>query len=364
MKKLNDPVRKVNAQSIGLDVHKSVTVFCVMDAEGKVSREGRFASGRKEFDSFIEEILSEGEAHFAIEASRSSLWVYEVLRAHVDEANAHVAQAKRIRAIANSNKKNDQNDAWWLAYLTYEGRLPEAHVPEASILELRIATRERACTVRQRTKTINRLRAHLAQIGEVVPGSSMRTKKARSFVAEKALAAKGARGRALRKCMDELDYHDAAIAEWDQLIGTISVGLPDVGLIAREIPGAGRTLAATIVAEASDIRRFHSAKAFGCATGLTPSDHSTSGKTQHGSITREGNPYLRWAMTQAAMGCLRAKKGRGRAVGDWIRAKQRRMGNKAKARAAGGRRLAEAIWRLFHHGECFDARRAFGGANE
>lgn len=361
MKKLSDPIRKVNAQSVGLDVHKSVTVFCVLDVEGKVVHEGRFASKREEFNRFIAKILGQGEAHFAFEASRSSLWAYNVIRAHVDGDHVHVAQAKRIRAIANSNAKNDSNDAWWLAYLTYEGRLPEAHVPGAEILELRIATRERSFAVRHRTKIINRLRAHLAQIGEVVPGSSISTKKARLFVAEKALETSGTRGRALRSCLDELDYQDATIQEWDEVIGAMCPKLPAVDLIADEIPGVGRTLAATIVAEAGDIRRFHSAKAFGCATGLTPSDRSTSGKTLHGGITREGNPHLRWAMTQAAMGCLRAKKEPGYAVGEWIRAKQKRMGNKAKARAAGGRKLAEAIWRLFQHGECFDAARAFGG---
>jgi transposase len=137
-----------------------------------------------------------------------------------------------------------------------------------------------------------------------------------------------------------------------------------VDLIAKEIPGTGKILAATIVAEAGDIRRFHSAKAFGCATGLTPSDHSTSGIIKHGGITREGNPHLRWAMTQAAMGCLRSRRGAGLAVGNWIRTKEKRMGNKAKARAAGGRKLSESIWRLFQYGELFDAGRAFGSRGE
>ena len=361
MKKLSDPVRKVNAQSVGLDVHKSVTVFCVLTPEGKVAREGGFPTRREEFERFIEETLGDGETHFAFEASRSSLWVYDVIRAHVDEHHTHVAQSKRIRAIANSKTKNDQNDAWWLAYLTYEGRLPEAHVPRAEVLELRIATRERSSAVRRRTMIINRLKAHLAQMGEVVPSSSIRTERARIFMTEKALEASGIRGRALRSCLDELDYQDAAIKEWGEVIETLCSKLPAVELIADEIPGVGRILAATIVAEAGDIKRFHSPKAFGCATGLTPSDRSTSGKTLHGGITREGNPHLRWALTQAAMGCLRARTGPGRAAGEWIRVKQKRMGNKAKARAAGGRKLAEAIWRLFHYGECFDPARAFGG---
>ena len=124
--------------------------------------------------------------------------------------------------------------------------------------------------------------------------------------------------------------------------------------------GIGKTLAAVVVAEAGDITRFRSAKALGCYAGLTPSDHSTSGRTLHGGITREGSPHLRWALTQAAMACLRARSGPGLAAGHWIRAKEKRMGIKAKARAAGARKLAEGIWRLFHHGECFDPARPFG----
>jgi transposase len=361
MKKLSDPVRKVDAQSVGLDVHKEITVFTVFDDAGRAVREGRISSRRDEFEGLNDEVTSDGDAHFAFEASRSSLWVYEIIKARVGAERTHVAQAKKIRAIANSNAKNDSNDSWWLGYLTYEGRLPEAYVPQAKVLELRIATRERSSAVRRRTQVICRMKAHLAQIGEVVPSSSIRTQVARLFLAEKALETTGARGRALRSCLDELEYQDAAIKEWEEVIEEITSFLPDVSVIAEAIPGVGQVLAATIVAEACDIRRFHSDKAFACSSGLTPSDKSTSGKTRHGGITREGSPHLRWALTQAAMGCLRSKQGPGLAVGNWIRAKEKRMGIKAKARAAGARKLAEAIWRLFHYGECFDAARGFGG---
>ncbi len=361
MNKLNDPVRKVNAQSVGMDVHKTVTVYCVLDASGRTVREGRCASRRSDIESLLKEVLCLGETHVAFEASRSSIWVHEVVSNLVGADHTHVANAKQISAIANSKKKNDQNDAWWLAYLTSEGRLPGAYVPEGEILELRVATRERAAAVRYRTKIINRLKGHLAQMGEVVPSSSVRTQEAQLFLMEKAVATTGARGQALRGCLDELGYQDAVIAEWDELIRTISVKLPAVQRIADEIPGLGAVLASTVVAEAGDIQRFHSAKAFACATGLTPSDRSTSGKTLHGGISREGSPHLRWALTQGAMACLRARSGAGFAAGNWIRAREKRMGFKAKARVAGGRKLAEAIWRLFHYGECFDPARPFGG---
>jgi transposase len=361
MKKLSDPVQKVNSQSIGLDVHKTVTVYCVMDRSGNVKEEGRIRSDRNEIESFVRRVLENGDAHVAFEASRSSFWAHDVIQSLVGKERTHVANAKQIRAIANSKKKNDCNDAWWLAYLTFEGRLPTSYMPEDEIRELRIATRERTVAVRHRTKVINRLKGHLAQMGKVVPSSSIRTEAARLFLLEIAIATEGTRGRALRRCLEELDYDNALISEWDEVIQEISAKIPAVQRISKEIPGLGAVLASTVVAEAGDINRFHSAKAFACATGLTPSDQSTSGKTIHGGISREGSPHLRWALTQGAMACLRSRSGAGFAAGNWIRAREKRMGIKAKARAAGGRKLAEAIWRLFHYGECFDPVRPFGG---
>jgi len=129
MKKLSDPVRKVSAQTVGLDVHKTITVFCVMNAQGEMIEEGRFPSNRAEITKFIRRVLAQGETHFTFEASRSSLWGYGVMAEFVKDDHVHVAQSKPIRAIANPNSKNDANEAWWLARLTYEGRLPEAHVP-------------------------------------------------------------------------------------------------------------------------------------------------------------------------------------------------------------------------------------------
>ncbi|MCP5024402.1 MAG: IS110 family transposase, partial [bacterium] len=151
MKKLAEPIRKVNTQCVGMGVHKNLTVVCVLDGDGKTIREERMPSTRESLEALVHEVHKSGPAHFTFEASRSSLWVHDLLIEMMGSEFVHVAQAKRIRAIANSNAKNDERDAWWLAYLTFEGRLPEAHVPSGSILDLRIATRERAIAVRSRT---------------------------------------------------------------------------------------------------------------------------------------------------------------------------------------------------------------------
>jgi len=43
-----------------------------------------------------------------------------------------------------------------------------------------------------------------------------------------------------------------------------------------------------------------------------------------------------------------------------VQAKAKKLGRK-KALVAGARKLAEAIWRLFHWGEVFDVTKPFGG---
>lgn len=361
MRKLANPVRKVKAQVIGLDVHKKQITYCTLDRGGRRFGGGQFGGRPLALERFLDEHVGRRKTHFAIESSGHSQWVYDLLVERYGEARVHVAQAKRIRAIANSQEKNDANDAFWLAYLTYEGRLPEAYVPPTPYRELRIATRERTQLVRRRTTLLQRLRAHLAQMGRTVPTRTLRTQQARRFVREVAQEVDSVRGHALRLALEEIEFQEERIAEWESRIATMTADLAEVRAIQEEIPGAGPTLAATVVAESGPIRRFHTAKAYGHYTGLTPTDRSSGGRTIHGGIGRAGSAHLRWALTQMAMACLRTRHGPGVAVGDWIRRKQKRMAIKGKARCAAARKLAETIWRLFHYGECFDPRRPFGG---
>ena len=87
----------------------------------------------------------------------------------------------------------------------------------------------------------------------------------------------------------------------------------------------------------------------------------SGGKTRHGRMTKAGSPFLRWALVQAVMACQKAKQGSAKTIGDWVRRKQVRLGDKKRAQCAAARKWAEAMWRLFEYGERFDVARAFGG---
>lgn len=362
MKRLLRSEGRVKAPVLGLDVHKGVIVFCLLDRAGDVAEEGRLEATRSAVGALLDRIEGKGKLHASLEACGVSLWVYDLLRERLGADRVHVAQSKRIRTIAASSEKNDRNDAWWLAWLAYEGRLPEAYVPAELYREIRTAARERLEAVKMRARAGVRLKAELAQMGEKPPYVSLDSPQTQGFVEALAQRTPGCRGEKLLRTLATYRYFTRLRDEWaarlEELAGSIAA---DVKAMTQEIPGVGRVLAATILGETGPISRFGSAKALARYTGLTPSDRSTGGKTIHGAMTREGSPVLRWALVEAVTHCRESSPGARGALRRWMTAKARRMG-KGKARVAAARKLAQGIWRLFHMGEGFDATKAFGGA--
>jgi transposase len=362
MRKMSRVVEKVNAHVAGLDVHKRRITYCILDRDGNEEACGEIAAERESLRAFLEKHVGGREFHFALEASGYAAWVYDVLVSACGRERVHVAHAAHVRAIANSTRKNDANDAYWLAYLTHERRLPEARLPEGALRELRLATRHRIRAVRRQTKLKVRIRALLAQVGYRIPhGVDSRRGRARL---EEILAGGDLtemRAECVRDLVGELDHQECLVRKWEERIGKLVEGLPEVAAMRSNLPGFGAVLAPAIYAETGDPRRFASAKALGGYTGFAPTDRSTGGKTRHGHMTRAGSPFLRWALVEAVMACQKAKDGPGRRIGEWVRRRQARMGDKKRAQCAAARKLAEATWRLFSYGEAFDVARAFGG---
>jgi transposase len=361
MKKFAAKPFRVNAEVLGLDVHKDVIVCSRLNRKGEEIATPHCGATPPELEALLDQEVGRKATHVAFEASGSTWWVFDLLVARYGGERVHVAQPKRIAAIANSKQKNDANDAFWLAYLTQEGRLPEAHVPVGQLRELRLATRERQEAVRQRSRTMVRIRSLLRQLGQKMPTRRGDTHAAWAWLRELATQTPGVVGMALLELASKWEFLEQSVTRWDERIEALVAEMPEVGSMERSIPGVGKVLAATIVAEAAPLERFQHPKALACFAGLVPSDHSTGGRTSHGAITREGSRYLRWAFTQAVMACVRARTGPGMAVGRWVEKRQRRMG-KAKARVAAARKLAEQVWRATHLPKgTFDAAKPFGG---
>lgn len=362
VKRLANPIEKVNAHVLGLDVHKESIVWVLLDRKGAAKAEGTIGADPDSLRRLVRTQIGRKKAHAAFESSGFSYWVRDVLLDLLPEEHVHAAHARHVKSIANSKQKNDINDAFWLAYLTHEGRLPEAWLPKGLIRELRLATRERMRYVQQRTRSMNEIHAHLNQAGKgrLLRRGALSTQIGRDMVRELLEEIIGVAATAIRYAIAQIELGDELIAEWEQVIETLSAQLPDTQMLKNELPGVGPILAATIVAEIGSIERFHNPKALACYAGLTPTDRSSAGVNRGSGITKEGSRALRWALVQAVVACGKCKRGPGVNVAHWVRLRQKRMNSKKKGQVAGARKMAECIWRLLNDPDNFNARRPFG----
>ena len=60
-----------------------------------------------------------------------------------------------------------------------------------------------------------------------------------------------------------------------------------------DIPGVGPVLATALVASVADPKTFRSGRNFSAWIGLVPKQHSSGGKDRLGSISKQGDRYLR-----------------------------------------------------------------------
>jgi transposase len=70
--------------------------------------------------------------------------------------------------------------------------------------------------------------------------------------------------------------------------------------VLTSLPGVGEFTALVLLAEIGDITRFPNARRLGSWAGLTPTVRGSDLTVRHGHISKQGSPYVRWVLNQAA----------------------------------------------------------------
>jgi hypothetical protein len=86
----------------------------------------------------------------------------------------------------------------------------------------------------------------------------------------------------------------------------------------KEIPGIGPIVATALVAEVGVWQEFRSGRNLAAWIGLVPRQHTTGGKDRLGSITKQGNRYLRWLLVAGAMAVIRYAQKHGTERRPWL----------------------------------------------
>lgn len=287
----------------------------------------------------------------------------------------NAAQVKKL-----PGRKTDVSDAQWLAELGAHGLVRASFVPPEPIRELRDLTRARAIAVRDRTRQVQRLEKFLessgiklSSVASDLTGVSARAMLEALIAGERdpQVLADLARG-SLRKKTPELvealigrfgDHHAFMVRQHLTQIDTITAMIDALTAriedaiapfrVAREvlttIPGVSTRIAEVIIAETGgDMQVFPTAAQLASWAGVCPGSNESAGRVKS-SHTRDGNPYLKAALGQAAMAVIRTKN---TALGDRYRRLAYRRGP-LRALVATEHDILTAAWHMLKNGEAY-----------
>jgi len=210
--------------------------------------------------------------------------------------------------------------------------------------------RTRHLFIRQQTAVINAIRAHLAEFGIVAPVGRNGVEQLLGVVAdsndkrlpEVARACVAALGAQLRMLKTQILEFDRRIMAWHRSNET-SKRLD-------AIPGIGPALATALVASVANPKAFRSGRNFSSWIGLVPKQHSSGGKDKLGSISKQGDRYLRSLFTAGALAVIRYAKIHGSQHRPWLTALIARRPTKVAAIALANK-IARMAWAMMAKGE-------------
>src|SRR6202142_930153 len=204
--------------------------------------------------------------------------------------------------------------------------------------------------IRQQTAVINVIRAHLAEFGIVAPIGRKGVEELLDVVAdpsdkrvpEVARACLAVLGAQLRRLKEQILEFDRMIMAWHRSNET--------SRRLDAIPGVGPILATALVACVADPKVFRSGRNFSAWIGLVPKQHSSGGKDKLGSISKQGDRYLRSLFMAGALAVIRYAKINGTKHRPWLSALLVRRPTKVAAIALANK-IARMAWAMMARGE-------------
>ena len=330
----------------GIDVSLEESCVCVIDAAGKVVREGKVAS---EPDPLIVWFRSLGVelTRIGLEAGPLSQWLYAAMQqaglAVELLETRHVRNAFKIMPV-----KTDRKDARGIAELMRLGWFRPVHCKSMEAQETRAMLTARKLVQAKLHDIEMSLRGILRGFGlKVGPTTPVRFEgRIRELVAgHPSLEAIAQSLLAIRVALlrefDCFEKQVRAMARRDTRARLL-----------MSVPGVGVIVALTYACAIDDPSRFKSSKTVGAHFGMTPTRYQSGETDYSGRISKNGDGSVRAVLYEAAHVILTRPVNGCTALKSWAMKIAKRAGMK-KATVALARKLAVIMHRMLADGTTF-----------
>jgi len=288
--------------TIGVDIAKSVFQIHGVDADGVVVIRRRIGRARVlEFFAHLPPCRVGMEA-----CATAHQWARELAKLGHD---TRLMPPTYVKAYVKRGK-NDAADAAVICEAVTRPSMrfvPIKSVEQQSMLMLH---RARDLLIRQRTQLTNALRAHLAELGLVAAKGREGLHQLATVVTECGVERLPSNARfACQAIVTQLHAVQIEISGLDKRITQTHRASADSKRL-ETIPGFGVILSTAVVATMTDPKAFRTGREFAAWIGLVPRQNSTGGKERLGSITKQGDRYLRRLLVVCATSVINSARAR------------------------------------------------------
>jgi len=314
-----------------------------MEARGKIVQAGAVTNEKLALRKYFRQFRGK-DVQVAVEAC--GFWPAFREMVEPEVKRLVLVHPQRVKAIASAKLKNDRVDSETLAHLLRCDLLPESWKADRETQARRQQVRLRATLVRQRTRLKNQVHAVLHQQGLRSPATDLFGKRGRLWLKNVKLPPQAR--ESVEVCRRMIDSYNQEIQEQNLPLSEKAKDDDRVKWLLT-IPGIGECSAMMLLAEIGDLGRFGNKEALCSYAGLVPRVRESAGKAARGGITRQGSPWLRWIMVEAAQVATRCSPAAKRYYERLSRKKHKHV-----ARVALARKLLIAVYALLHDGVAFD----------
>lgn len=284
----------------GIDLHRKTSFITTIDEHGKIVKKQNLPNNES---TILDHFMSlDADTKVVIESTANWYWLYDLLTEH--SIPTVISNPVKTKAIASARIKNDKLDSFMLAQLLRADLLATVHVSSTQTRQLKEKLRHRSKLVNDTVRMKNRIHNIMAKNNLTVPTSDLFGIKGLAYLSQVELPAYQRQQvdtyltlySQLKKLCDELTQQIRQQAKSNAMAQLLMT-----------IPGVGPVTAMFIVAEIEDISRFKTYRHLSSYAGLVPRLDASADKQRIGSITKQGSPYLRTALVEAAQAASRTK---------------------------------------------------------
>jgi len=286
----------------GIDLGARESQICVINKRLKKVLELKTTNKLEHIKQLLEPYKR--DLQIVVESTFNWYWLVDGLQAA--GFNVVLAHTLGLYMITAAKVKTDRRDAYALAKLLLVGAIPKAYIYPAETRPVRDLLRRRARLVQVRAGEYGSLRRLLLRQG-ILSRKQQEIKRADEADLEKWFAHPLVRLHASQE-LERIGLYSEQLAKLEATI--LAQAKTEWGFAhLQQLPGIGPIIALTIHYEMGELGRFASEKDFSSYCRVVPGVAQSGPVTRRGRGSKQGNPYLKWALSQAAVHAVRCYPG-------------------------------------------------------